>query len=85
VRVATFNVENLDEDIVDDDGVIQGPTLEERIKVLRPQLLRLNADILCLQEVHGQETENQPRTLKTLAKLLEETPFSEFHIKYLNP
>jgi endonuclease/exonuclease/phosphatase family metal-dependent hydrolase len=82
MRIATFNVENLDEDVVGDDGSIQGPSLEERIKVLQPQLLRLNADILCLQEVHGQETENQPRTLKTLAKLLDETPYSEFHIKY---
>ncbi len=50
IRVATFNVENLD------DKQEQTPSLDERIAIMKPQLIRLDADILCLQEVHGQET-----------------------------
>jgi endonuclease/exonuclease/phosphatase family metal-dependent hydrolase len=73
IRIATFNVENLD-DIAD-----QTPTLAHRIAVMRPQLLRLKADVLCLQEVHGQETPNQPRKLLALEKLLEDTPYADFH------
>lgn len=49
LRIATFNLENLD------DKPGQKPTLDERIALMRPQLLRLNADMLCLQEVNGQE------------------------------
>ena len=47
-RIATFNLENLD------DGPGVSPPLAERIGILRPQLERVNADILCLQEVHSQ-------------------------------
>jgi hypothetical protein len=43
LRIATFNLENLD------DKPGKKPTLTERIAVMRPQLLRLKADILCLQ------------------------------------
>ena len=39
-RVATFNLENLD------DKPDQQPSLDERIAVMRPQLIRLKADIL---------------------------------------
>lgn len=46
-RIATFNLENLD------DGVNVSPALAERIQIMRPQLERINADILCLQEVHS--------------------------------
>ena len=49
LRIATFNLENLD------NKPGEKPTLDERIAVMRPQLIRLNADILCLQEVNGQE------------------------------
>ncbi len=49
LRIATFNLENLD------DKAEQKPKLAERIQVMRPQLIRLDADVLCLQEVHGQE------------------------------
>jgi endonuclease/exonuclease/phosphatase family metal-dependent hydrolase len=45
VRIATFNLENFD------DKPNTRPTIEERIALMRPQLLRINADILCLQEV----------------------------------
>ncbi len=73
LRIATFNLENLD------DKPRQTPTLEERIAVMRPQLVRLNADILCLQEVNGQEKTGQPRRLLALERLVEGTPYVEYH------
>jgi endonuclease/exonuclease/phosphatase family metal-dependent hydrolase len=72
VRIATFNLENLD------DKPDKGPTLQERIAVMRPQLIRLNADILCFQEVNGQEAPGQPRRLLALEKLIEDTPYFEY-------
>jgi len=74
MRVATFNIENLDE--------TRSPTLAERIPVLRPGLLRLNADILCLQEIHGQERDGQPRGLWALQALINGTPYQDFHISH---
>jgi exonuclease III len=73
LRIATFNLENLDDKPGDQ------PTLEERIEVMRPQLIRLKADILCLQEVHGQETPGEPRRLLALNKLLENTPYAGYN------
>ena len=73
VRLATFNLENLD------DVPNKKPTLAERIRVMRPQLLRVNADILCLQEVHGQEQPNQPRQLLALDQLVKDTPLAGFN------
>ncbi|MEB3179710.1 MAG: endonuclease/exonuclease/phosphatase family protein [Nostocaceae cyanobacterium] len=73
LRIATFNLENFD------DKPTDKPTLEERIAIMRPQLLRVNADILCLQEVNGQEVAGQPRQLLALQKLLEGTPYSKFY------
>lgn len=69
MRVATFNLENLDE--------TTSPSLETRIQVLRPQLRRLNADILCLQEVNGQERPGQKRQLLALEALLADTPYAD--------
>ena len=48
MRVATFNLENLD------DEAGQDPSLATRVAIMRPQLDRIAADILCLQEVHSQ-------------------------------
>jgi endonuclease/exonuclease/phosphatase family metal-dependent hydrolase len=73
LRIATFNLENFD----NQPG--QKPTLDERIALMRPQLLRLNADILCLQEVNGQETAGQPRRLLALEKLVAGTPYAGYH------
>jgi endonuclease/exonuclease/phosphatase family metal-dependent hydrolase len=73
LRIATFNLENLD------DKPGQRPTLDERISVMRPQLVRLNADILCLQEVNGQEEPGHPRRLLALEKLLASTPCAGYH------
>jgi endonuclease/exonuclease/phosphatase family metal-dependent hydrolase len=65
VRVATFNLENLDET---PEGV--RPSLADRIALMRPQIIRLRADIACFQEVHGQERASQSRALLALAELL---------------
>jgi len=79
LRISTFNLENLD------DRPGPGSSLGERIAVIRPQLLRLRADILCLQEINGQEpdkknkTGNKGRTLRALDALLAETPYAGFH------
>jgi endonuclease/exonuclease/phosphatase family metal-dependent hydrolase len=73
LRIATFNLENLD----DRPGLRTG--IEERIRVLRPELLRLRADVLCLQEVNAQETGQGPRTLAALDKLLDRTPYAGFN------
>ncbi len=75
MRVATFNVENLDE-------TNKEPTLEKRIEILRPQLARIDADILCLQEVHGQEREGEPRQLHALNLLLERTKYGGWNMAY---
>jgi exonuclease III len=74
LRIATFNIENLD------DTQEQVPTLEERINVLRPQLQRLRADIICFQEVNGQEKEGQHRDILALKKLLQNTHYADFNI-----
>lgn len=71
-RIATFNLENLD------DIPESSPTLAERIAVLRPQLQRLRADVLCLQEVHSQGPSGS-RTLAALDALLTGTPYAAYH------
>jgi endonuclease/exonuclease/phosphatase family metal-dependent hydrolase len=72
VRLATFNLENLD------DGPGVAMPVVERIAVLRPQLTRLAADILFLQEVNGQPAHG-PRTLAALDALLDGTGLAGFH------
>ncbi|HYD69250.1 endonuclease/exonuclease/phosphatase family protein [Azospirillum sp.] len=72
-RIATFNLENLD-----DTGQ---PPFEERCAILRPQLERLTADILCLQEVDGQrDAKGEPRYPRALQRLLEGTRYEGFHL-----
>jgi len=73
LRIATFNLLNLD------DRHGQKPTLEERIPIMRPQLVRLDADILCLQEVCGQGPHGK-RRLHALNHLLECTPYEGYHM-----
>ncbi|MGZ9035306.1 MAG: endonuclease/exonuclease/phosphatase family protein, partial [Rhodospirillales bacterium] len=71
LRIATFNVESLGEPR---GG---GASLEERVQVLRPQLVRLRADILCLQEVDAQhEGRGRHRRLAALEALIEGTPYA---------
>ncbi|MGE0716363.1 MAG: endonuclease/exonuclease/phosphatase family protein [Alphaproteobacteria bacterium] len=64
LRLATFNIENLDDD---PDAV---PPLAERLPVLRRILARLDADILCLQEVNAGDA---------LDGLVHGTPWADFH------
>lgn len=75
LRVATFNIESLD------DRPDVRPPLADRIAALRPQLVRLGADVLCLQEVNGQHPPGGgPRRLVALERLIEETPYAGFHM-----
>lgn len=76
LRIATFNIENLD----DQPG--QRPTLAERIAAMQPQLLRLRADVICLQEIHGQETPGQPRSLAALKTMLRDTPYAQYAVAH---
>lgn len=77
IRIATFNLENL--------GAKPGhpkearASLEDRCAVLRPQLERLDADILCLQEINGQApAKGAPLELAALDTLLDGTPYADF-------
>jgi endonuclease/exonuclease/phosphatase family metal-dependent hydrolase len=72
LRIATFNLENLD------DPGQNHPTLAERITVMRPQLERVIADVLCLQEVHSQGPAGG-RTLDALDQLVAGTSYAAFH------
>jgi endonuclease/exonuclease/phosphatase family metal-dependent hydrolase len=76
MRIATFNLENLD----DTERAVA--PLEARARLLRPQLARLEADILCLQEVHAQHTADEPRgprAFRALDALLDGTAYAGFH------
>jgi endonuclease/exonuclease/phosphatase family metal-dependent hydrolase len=77
LRIATFNLESLD------DRPDLEVSLAERVRILRPQLRRLEADVLCLQEVNGQRPPGGgERRLLALDRLLEETPYAGFHRAY---
>ncbi len=78
MRIATFNVENLD-----DQADSHNPPLAVRAPVLRAAMERLRADIVCLQEVHGQElpdhTSDHPRrALTALDAVLAGTDYAGF-------
>ena len=73
IRLATFNIENL--------GRRSGgtPAIEARRPTLQAQLTRLDADILCLQEVNAQEGKPGPaRQLLDLDAVLAGTPYAAF-------
>lgn len=74
LRIATFNLENLG-----DRETEGGASLGERIRLLRPQLLRLRADIVCLQEIDGQRGACGRRSLAALDALIAGTPYAGFH------
>ena len=74
MRIATFNLESLD---LPPKAKVP---IEARIPVLRPQIQRLDADILCLQEVNGQHIPGAPeRQLAALDEVLRDTPYASFH------
>ena len=73
MRVATFNIDSLD---VPPKATV---ALDDRIPLLRPQLERLKADILCLQEINGQRRPGTAhRSLSALDKVLECTRYQSF-------
>lgn len=79
MKIATFNIENLD-----GSSDEFNPRLAIRLPVLRSMLKRMDADILCLQEVHGQELPehtpaNPQRELSALETLIVDTPYTHFH------
>lgn len=68
MRIATFNIENLDSPVA------------HRLAVLRPALKRLRADIVCLQEVNSQKQPNtSERRLAALEEVLAGTEYAAFH------
>lgn len=73
MRIATFNLENLDEG--------GNPPFEVRAPILRPQLQRLRANILCFQEIHGQDRPDQDRDVFALRELLKGTRYEGFHLR----
>lgn len=73
MKLATFNMESFGEDRFDADA------LRPRIEALRPKLLELEADILCLQEVNAQKVKGaHHRQFLALDLLLEGTPYEHF-------
>lgn len=74
LRIATFNLENLGEK---PHHPGEAPPLADRIAVLRPQLLRLDADVLCLQEINGEKAPSG-YTLAALEALLEGTRYADY-------
>jgi len=73
MRLATFNVESLD---LPPRAKLP---IEVRAEALRPVLARLDADILCLQEVNGQHVPDRAeRVLLALDRVLEGTPYATY-------
>ncbi len=78
-RLATFNLENLDAR----PEHAGGASLDERLCLLRPQLERLSADILCLQEVNAEEiVKNGERRALALTRLIDGTRYQAFHLAF---
>ena len=77
MRLATFNLENLGTAPEGSDA------RAAQITSLRPQIERLQADVLCLQEVNaGAVTAadgGRERALPALDALLDGTPYADFH------
>ena len=75
MRLATFNMESFGADRHDPDA------LTPRLDALRPKILELEADILCLQEVNAQKRKGvSARQFQALELLLEGTPYEKFHL-----
>lgn len=77
MRFATFNIENLDDQDVDPE---RDAPFSERVKILRPMLERLRADVICIQEVHGQDVDDEPRQLRALETLLVGTRYHGYSL-----
>ena len=73
MRIASFNLENLG------TPGNKGVPLSARLDILRPQLERLNADIVCLQEVNAEKAPNvSGRGLIALDTLIKGTPYEDY-------
>lgn len=73
-RVATFNLENLDW------SATGTAAFARRSGALRPLLEALDADILCLQEIHAQRVhKREARRFIALERLLATTRYAAFH------
>ncbi len=73
MRIATFNLESLDL------PPKASMPVEERAEILRPQLERVAADILCLQEVNGQHVPGaEERSLVALDAVLKGTRYESY-------
>lgn len=73
MRIATFNLEDFPSDAPG------AASLHERIAILQPQIARLDADILCLQEVNASRLKAAiPRGFHALDRLLEGTPYAKY-------
>lgn len=72
MRLATFNIENLGSDDA------EAAPLDERIAVLRPQLERLRADVLCLQEINARQKIEGVRHPEHLHRLIEGTLYADY-------
>ncbi len=81
MRVATFNLENLG------SRLARPQDFEQRLNVLRPQIERLDADILCLQEINAERVEaGRGRRLIALERLIEDTAYQGFQcVSTINP
>ena len=78
MRIATFNIENLDDGPARPD---RDAPFDVRVRILRPMLERLRADVICFQEVHGQrDADGEPRTLRALRTLLEGTRYAAYSL-----
>ena len=73
MRITTFNLESLG------NRRRHGASFEERAAVLRPQLERVKADILCLQEVDASKAGNTRRAVD-LERLVEGTPYAKHRL-----
>jgi len=74
LRLASFNLENLS------DGSSAEVPLPARLEVLKPQLKRLNPDIICFQEVDATKTHSgEQRQLAALDRLLDGSQLANFH------
>lgn len=74
MKIATFNMESFGDDRHDP------AELKPRLEALRPKILELEADILCLQEVNAQKVKGvSARQFRALDLLLRDTPYADFH------
>lgn len=74
MRLATFNLESLD------DSAKSHVDFAARLAVLRPALERIDADVICLQEVNAQRVASEPEwQLRALDQLLQGTRYADYY------